>query len=328
MKLFWNITKIILLSALMIGAFFGYRFFKVWQENERPTVESTQWENAETSLGGSATLLVTLEVPWHREVSTANPTSHPDAFLPVRHKAALKKGPLTLSGTREWKLRIPLVATAAGLPEGQTVSIPLKKTERISPASVNIPLPALTVLTPADIPREPTNPKDFLQPEALPPAESAMDHIDDFQSPWKWIVIIAATVILIIAVTFFAFKKASQIDAIPPWERALGKLDKLDISKNPTSVVASLTDILKDYTSERYQLAANTKTSSEYLAIVKTIPDLSDDKINELPWLARVADAAKFAGRTPTEDAPPRALSVVREFVENTTPQEEEPADA
>ena len=132
MKPLWSIIKIVLLAALLIGAFFGYRFFKVWQENERPTVTFTEWENAETTLGSSATLLVTLDVPWHREFSTATPTSHPDGFLPVRHETALQKGQLNLNGTREWKLRIPLVATAAALPEGQTLSIPLKSTERLS----------------------------------------------------------------------------------------------------------------------------------------------------------------------------------------------------
>lgn len=268
---------------------------------------------------------MTLNVPWHRELSSANPTNHPDAFLPVTHETALQKGKINLNGIREWKLRIPLVATAATLPEGQTVSVPLKSTERISPASVNIPLPALTVLTLEDIPRDPANPKDFLQPNALVEISGEKTAFqEEDSSPW-WIVALA--ILLIIAVTLFAFKKATQVSSIPPWERALGKLDQLDISKNPTSVVASLTDILKDYTSERYQLAANTKTSSEYLAIVKTIPGLDAGEIKELPWLAHIADAAKFAGRAPNEDAPPRALSVVREFVENTTPQEE-PDDA
>ncbi|MEN8754399.1 MAG: hypothetical protein ABF332_00385 [Akkermansiaceae bacterium] len=320
MKPLWSIIKIVLLAALLIGAFFGYRFFKVWQENERPTVTSTEWENAETTLGGSATLLVTLDVPWHREFSTANPTSHPDGFLPVRHETALQKGQLNLNGTREWKLRIPLVATAAALPEGQTLSIPLKSTERLSPGSVNIPLPALSITALAEIPRDPLNPKDFLQPDT-PVISSGQKSAFEEKEPFPWWIIILA-VILIIAVTIFAMKKAAHISATPPWERAMGKLDNLDISQNPTSVVASLTDILKDYTSERYNLSANTKTSSEFLAIVKTIPDLTKEEITELPWLARVADAAKFAGRTPTEDAPPRALSVVREFVENTTPQE------
>lgn len=321
MKAFWNITKFILLAALLIGAFFGYRFFNIWRENDRPVVRSVAWEKSETSLGGSATLLVTLQVPWHRELLTATPSSHPDTLLPVSRNAIFKKGKLTLSGAREWKLRIPFVATDTELLEGQAISIRLKQQKRVSPGSVNVPLPNLAVTTPKEVPRDPINPKNFLQPEEPPlPQTKNTAFTEENSFPW-WMIALA--LLLIIVVTIFALKKATQTEATPPWERALGKLDRLDITQNPTSVVASLTDILKDYTSERYNIAANTKTTSEYLAVVKTIPDLTADEITELPWLARLADAAKFAGRAPGEETPPRALNIVREFVENTTPKVE-----
>lgn len=319
MKTAWTILKVILLIALVIGAFFGYRFFKIWQDNNRPEVIEAAWKNNETTLGGSATLLVTLKAPWHREITTASPTTHPDSFLPVRQQAAFQKGNLEPSGFREWKISVPLVATEKTLPEGQTVSFPIKQLERISPSSVNVPLPALTILLPEEIPTDPENPTAFLQPE--PPAKiDTTPSFEEEKSYLGWIITLA--VVLIVIVTFFSLRKAAQVAAIPPWERAMGKLDKIDISANSTVVVASLTDILKDYTSERFGLAANTKTSSEFLKIVKTIPELSSPENEELPWLASVADAAKFAGRKPTEETPPRALSVVREFVENTTPQE------
>lgn len=319
MKTTWSIIKVILLAVLLIGTFFGYRFFKIWQDNDRPKVIEAAWEKSETTIGGSATLLVTLKAPWHREITTASPTSHPDGFLPVRQQAAFQKGNVKLNGFREWKISVPLVATEKALPEGQTVSFPIKQLERISPSSVNVPLPSLTVLLPEEIQRDPENPTAFLQPE--PPAKvDATPSFKEEKSYLSWYI--ALTIILIAIVAFFSLRKAAQVASIPPWERAMGKLDKIDISANSTTVVASLTDILKDYISERFGLAANTKTSSEFLKIVETISELSDAEKEELPWLASVADAAKFAGRKPTEEAPPRALSVVREFVENTTPEE------
>lgn len=320
----WTIIKVILLAALLIGAFFGYRFFEIWQNNKRPEVIAAAWQKDETTLGGSATLLVTLKAPWHREITTASPTSHPDGFLPVRQQAAFLKGNLKLDGTRDWKISVPLVATEKALPEGQTVSFPIKQIERISPSSVNVPLPPLTVLLPEEVPVDPENPTTFLQPE--PPAKA--DTTPSFKEEKSYLLwFIALAIILIAIVAFFSLRKAAQVTAIPPWERAMGKLGKIDISANSTIVVASLTDILKDYTSERFGLSANTKTSSEFLKIVETISELTHDEKEELPWLASVADAAKFAGRKPTKEAPSRALSVVREFVENTTPKED-PTDA
>ena len=319
MKLAWTILKVLLLTALVIGAFFGYRFFNIWQDNKRPEVLEAKWENPETTLGGTATLLVTLKAPWHRDITSAQPVTHPDDFPPIGGKSAFQKNDFTLNGTRVWKLRVPFVATSTTLSEGQSVSFPIKKTERISPMTVNVPLPELTIISPAEVPREIANPITFLQPEAPAPLNTVVTIAKD-KSHLVWLVALA--VFLIILILFLTLKKAAQIAAIPPWELAMGKLDAIDVSQNSTTVVASLTDILKDYTSERFGLAANTKTSSEFLKIVGTIPDLSEAETEPLPWLANVADAAKFAGRSPADDAPARALTVVRGFVQTTTPQE------
>jgi hypothetical protein len=325
MKSLWTILRITSLVALIAAMAVVFLFFQTWQKNERPKVIEAKWEHPETSLGDKATLLVTLEAPWHREITTANPGSHPETFLPVKHETDYHRGSLDLSGHREWKLRIPLVATAEKLPEGLAISIPLEQSKRSSPGTVNVPLPPLTVNIPEEIPADPANSNTFLQPDALAPEEENTASFEEEKS-YLWASLISSLV-LIGTLIFFLLRKPTIKEKVPPWELALGRLERLDISKNPITVVARLTDILKDYTSERFAIAANTKTSSEYLRVIKTLPDLPESRLTELPWLARVSDAAKFAGRAPSSDDPPRALKIVREFVENTTPQED-PQDA
>ncbi|MGJ8697961.1 MAG: hypothetical protein ACSHYF_16705 [Verrucomicrobiaceae bacterium] len=315
-----TILQIILLAALLVGLFFGYVFFRTWQKNERPEITTAQWQSAETQLGNTATLDITLKAPWHRELKTAVPTTHPDDLLPVAKDATLTKGQLDPNGYRTWSLTIPLVATKAAINEGLSLTIPLVRTSRISPNSVNVPLPALAISTPGEIPRDPQNPGDFLVPD--PPAPEPVAEPAVTEAPFPWLLVIAASLLVLIA-AFFLIRRAAQIAARPPWERALEKLDALDHREQPTIILGKLTDILKQYTAERFSLPASAKTSSEFLALVKTVDDIPPADRDELPWLARVADAAKFAGIAPPSDAGSRGLTIVRSFVENTTPKEE-----
>ncbi len=319
MKSFLNILKIASLIALLALMTLGYLFFRTWQKNERPTVLEAQWQESEVVLGGSATIDVTLRVPWHREIDSANPLSFPETLLPVRQKTSFRKGGLNLNGHRKWFVTIPFVATAPKVDKGLTVSLPLARTKRISPSSVNILLPPLSITSPTDLPRDPENPNAFLLPE--PPPLDQEIAITTVEKKHYWVYFAAAAIALALLL-FFLLRKAGIIASTPPWEKAMVKLNALDESENSVVFLSKLSDILKQYTSERFEISASAKTSTEFLALIRTIEELPAEQLEELPWLARVADAAKFAGIEPPADASPRAMGVVRGFIEKTTPEE------
>ena len=322
MNSIFTILKVVSLIVLLTGMTLAFIFFRVWQKNERPVILENQWQTAEATLGGSATLEVTLRVPWHREINSANPISFPESLLPVRQKTAFKKGALDLSGHREWLITVPMVATSQKIDDGQTISLPLARTKRISPTSVNVPVPPLTVISPIDLPRDPNNPNKFLVPE--PPAPDPEFILPEIPAHYYWITgaVIILGLIGLGTLLYFLLRKAGIIATTPPWEKAMGRLDALDTTQNQVVVLAKLTDILKSYTAERFQIAASAKTSTEFLSSIKKIESIPADQLKDLPWLARVADAAKFAGKEPPADSSTRAMGVVRTFVEKTTPQE------
>ncbi|MFT5857321.1 MAG: hypothetical protein ACI8XO_004581, partial [Verrucomicrobiales bacterium] len=89
-----------------------------------------------------------------------------------------------------------------------------------------------------------------------------------------------------------------------------------------------LTDILKRYTSERFETPADAASSTELLASLRRIPEFQGHLSAPLTKVVRQADSAKFASARVDSDTRTEALGKVREFVGTTTPKEEEKADA
>lgn len=315
-----TVLKIVLIAVLITGLTFGYLFFRVWQKNERPEVLETSWSKNEIVLGHAATLTVTVDAPWHREFELPVPISHPDFLAPVLDNATLKEGQLSPVGTRNWTLSIPFVATDTQSLEGLATSFPIKNTKRISPNFIDVPLPALTILSPDEIPNDPAAPDDFLTESEPKPAKETVVSLEERFPLWAWIVsgILAITIIILL------LRKTGIIKTTPPWEKALGNLAKLNPGEKPVPFYSKLTDILKQYTSERFEIRGRSKTSSEFLAILQNHPNIPKGELDRLDTFARLSDAVKFADHTPEATEAPRSLELIRSFVKDTTPDPEE----
>ncbi|MFT6240097.1 MAG: hypothetical protein ACJAQT_002184 [Akkermansiaceae bacterium] len=317
MKSFFKTLKFVLLAVLLIGLAIGYLFFRVWQKNERPTVTESAWNNEEVILGHDAILDLTIVSPWHREVSDAWPNSYPPFLVPVPGKSTLTKDSLTLTGKRSWNLRVPFVATEIKSLEGLTASFPIKSTKRISPNSVTLPLPTLTIISPAEVPETPHDPETFLTEDKPKKTPNYGPEIHSKRSPWLW----ALLALLLIPVIFLILRKTGVLKSTPPWEKALSKLDKLDPQTQPIAFYSKLTDILKQYTSERFSVRARSKTSIEFIQVLRNHPQIPKDNLDALATFANLADAVKFADRIPNATEAPKSLELVRSFVNVTTPQ-------
>ncbi|MDB2428847.1 LPXTG cell wall anchor domain-containing protein [Akkermansiaceae bacterium] len=319
MKSFLKILKYLLFTILIVGLIFVVIFFRVWQNNERPGLVSATWDEDEVLLGHSRDLSVTIRAPWHRDVITARPVGHPDFLPPVKEKYLFAKGDLDFSGYRLWHYRIPLVATDTTSLEGKTITLPIKRTGRIGPNSVTVPLPELTINLPGSIPPDPENPQNFLNEEP-PLSEEFNDSVIPEDQTNYWLII--AVILILLGAVFFLVRRQKTINATPPWERALSKLDRLALDDTaPEKFFSQLTDILKQYTAERYLVPARAKTSSEFIRDLKRLSDIPEEHLDKLPPLARLADGVKFAGLTPDDDDAPRSQNLVRSFVVDTTPK-------
>ena len=313
-----TILKLALLLLLLVGLAIGFIFFRIWQKNPRPTLTESSWKQDEILLGHEAQLDLTLSAPWHREIVQSSPLTFPSFLVPIREKATVKKGSLSLTGRRTWQLQVPFVATDTKSLEGLTASFPIKSTKRISPNSLTLPLPPLTILSPENIPETPHNPEDFLsekEPEAE--AETSTEEEETEKRSWLW----ALFILLFLPLLYFILKRSGVIKTTPPWERALVKLDQLDPTSQPVLFYSKLTDILKQYTSDRYSIRARSKTSTEFIQTLQNHQNIQTDQLAELTSFAQLADAVKFADFIPEQAEAPKALELIRTFVKTTTPE-------
>ena len=316
MKSLFTVLKIALLAVFLLGVTLGYLFFRVWQKNERPKVVSSSWTKTEILLGHASTLTLEIETPWHRKVIPF-PQTHPESLVPVLDQAELVEGSLNPLGTKNWTIRIPFVATNITDLESATASFPLKKTKRISPTTINLNLPPLRIITPEKIPENPRIPEGFLteqEPKKILLEEPGppKNHINR----WIWALGVFALIILVV----YLLKRSGIIKTTPPWEKALANLSKLDPQDSPVSFYSKLTDILKKYTSERFSFRGRSKTSAEFLQILKNHSLIPNQHLGQLESFAHLSDQVKFADHIPDSEKAPESLELIKTFVNDTTP--------
>lgn len=316
MKSLFTVLKIALLAVFLLGVTLGYLFFRVWQKNERPKVVSSSWTKTEILLGHASTLTLEIETPWHRKVIPF-PQTHPESLVPVLDQAELVEGSLSPLGTKNWTIRIPFVATNITDLESATASFPLKKTKRISPTTINLNLPPLRIITPEKIPENPRIPEDFLteqEPKKILLEEPGppKNHIN------RWIWALGVFVLIILVV--YLLKRSGIIKTTPPWEKALANLSKLDPQDSPVSFYSKLTDILKKYTSERFSFRGRSKTSAEFLQILKNHSLIPNQHLGQLESFAHLSDQVKFADHIPDSEKAPESLELIKTFINDTTP--------
>jgi len=316
MKSWFTVLKIALLAVFLLGVTLGYLFFRVWQKNERPKVVSSSWTKTEILLGHASTLTLEIETPWHRKVIPF-PQTHPESLVPVLDQAELVEGSLNPLGTKNWTIRIPFVATNTTDLESATASFPLKKTKRISPTTINLNLPPLRIITPEKIPENPRIPEGFLteqEPKKILLEEPGppKNHINR----WIWALGVFALIILVV----YLLKRSGIIKTTPPWEKALANLSKLDPQDSPVSFYSKLTDILKKYTSERFSFRGRSKTSAEFLQILKNHSLIPNQHLGQLESFAHLSDQVKFADHIPDSEKAPESLELIKTFVNDTTP--------
>lgn len=153
---------------------------------------------------------------------------------------------------------------------------------------------------------------------------------------WLWLIIMAA----VVAGIFVArkYKKTGKFISLPekpqpkPWTLALDKLEKLK-AKNlwengmEKEYFTELTDILRDYLSQRFGINAMEMTSRQ---IMQTLADQTDvkEKRGYVRKILDVADFVKFAKVRPLPADNVEAFDNAVNFVKETIPAEPVEASA
>jgi len=170
---------------------------------------------------------------------------------------------------------------------------------------------------------------------------STAEEIKDVKSPitiqydWKWLLLWAGIALLIIVAGYFAYKKYKQkkleqpvekkIIIIPPHVKALTALEKLDnehlwqkgFIKDYHS---RITEIIRNYFEERFDLPAMELTTTETIQHLKSIKE--KDIILDITYnFLSNADLVKFAKFQPFESVNEEMMKQAKEIIQSTIPQ-------
>ncbi|MBL0926345.1 MAG: hypothetical protein IBJ11_01675 [Phycisphaerales bacterium] len=110
-----------------------------------------------------------------------------------------------------------------------------------------------------------------------------------------------------------------------PHEVALSALNRLESSDllarglhKPFFQAAS--DILRRYIEDRFALRAPERTTDEFLREARDASPILPGDVERLEDFLRHADLVKFAEQTPSRETSARTVSLIRDFVQRTTP--------
>jgi hypothetical protein len=147
---------------------------------------------------------------------------------------------------------------------------------------------------------------------------------------WVYGAIGLGVILLAIGLWWYFRKKPAKAPAPPPvaleapYDKALRQLNELEQEKlwqqgDVKQYYSRLTDILRGYVEEQFNIAALEQTTAELLQHIKPVTILNQQR-DKLRAVLSLADLAKFAKLQPSPDEHEDSLKKAKEIVEWTKP--------
>lgn len=195
--------------------------------------------------------------------------------------------------------------------------------------TVDVEIPALNVLNPFNIEVD-----EQTQVARITDIRNAMDApwaFDEILEYWPWLV--GLLVVIGLGVLGYWYYQRNKAKATgepakpkktePCHVTALDNLEALKVKElwqhsHVKEYYSELTDILRIYISERYNLSAMESTTDEIMDGLKAIPNIDMSDTTRIQNILELADFAKFAKMEPLPDENDGAMKQAVEFVNNT----------
>lgn len=189
-----------------------------------------------------------------------------------------------------------------------------------------IPEPLPLVRLSSDIPIEMTlqNRTKLINNEALKIVEAERNKEIFFQKAFPWLEIILTTLVIIFLLASQYAPKAKIPELTPEArerklrEESLKRLQNIESEPSPEKFYVALTDTVRHYLEQHYQIHASTQTTNEFLVEAAQNPELSEDTREVLSHFLLHADQVKFALHTPSAAEQDEAMIIAKRIVQTT----------
>lgn len=162
------------------------------------------------------------------------------------------------------------------------------------------------------------------------------DIVMPYATPWTFAEILPYLLwtllgLLVIGVSWWLFVRfrknkplfVSKKEEIPPYVKAIKSLDEIKADKlwqagKEKEYYTRLTDTLRQYLDDEFQIPAMEQTSVETLRSMANCPEIESRDKDRVSDMLTTADFVKFAKFTPLQDESARYLDTAYDFVNNT----------
>lgn len=163
----------------------------------------------------------------------------------------------------------------------------------------------------------------------------------DIKSPWSiqdakgssyLYLLVIFILIFFLTVILIRKKRVKKIEIkpLPAWEKAFSELEEirklpLNTDDEVKDFYLKLSDVFREYIENRYGITALEKTTYEFIAFMRTQENIftEEQKILIKAFLDR-CDLIKFARQKADNDEPVADIKLVKQFVENSKPKNDE----
>jgi hypothetical protein len=159
-----------------------------------------------------------------------------------------------------------------------------------------------------------------------------MDDIKDIRPPvevpWLvWLLVILTIVVIAAAAFVFFSRRKKKTDDPLPWDKALLRLTALSTKDYPSQnqfklFYSELSDIVRRYLEERFNINAPEMTTEEFLNHCHTTQELTEDHKKLLRDFLNGCDLVKFAKHEPTKTEAQTNFDLAKKLVLDTKPLE------
>jgi len=312
-----------ILAAAAAAAAFAWAWSAAAKRGEVTIRQPLAFSAGEFPLGSRAVATAEIFVPWGQKLTAAVNEITPECGAFAAAEPELERNRLHWGGVL-YTVKAPVIPYRTGEIQAGTLRF-----EYLRPGAENELSPAVSAMA---YPVFTATPVEVDRSAELPLAGELGDPARKVNYKLLAIIALAAAVVMAAAAYVYRRLKRNNYEWFAPptaWEKALTELEQLRVEAKSIGrrslCYTPLSDILRRYLEQRFQLPATTATTPEFLRALRYgASPLSESQRGMLGNFMEQADLVKFAKVEPDEPTFENSVKTAENFVRETVPSEEE----